>query len=68
MNVHDGTVMTRPDQILQSEITQGNTQKEFLYLLHLELDGGAHSVHLALKVVASVHQSGELTGFGQTGT
>lgn len=37
------------------------------YLLHLELDGGAHGVDLALEVVPGVHEGGELTGLGQTG-
>lgn len=37
------------------------------YLLHLELDGGAHGVHLALEVVTGVHEGGELTGLGKTG-
>lgn len=37
------------------------------YLLHLELDGGAHGVDLALEVVPRVHEGGELAGLGQTG-
>lgn len=37
------------------------------HLLHLELDGGAHGVDLALEVVPGVHEGGELTGLGQTG-
>ena len=37
------------------------------HLLHLELDGGAHGVDLALEVVPGVDEGGELTGLGQTG-
>lgn len=36
-------------------------------LLHLELDGGAHGVHLALEVVSRVDEGGELTRLGQAG-
>lgn len=37
------------------------------HLLHLELDGGAHGVDLALEVVPGVDEGGELTSLGQTG-
>ena len=42
------------------DVTNGHTQAE--NLLHLELDGGFHIVHLRLQVVHMSYHGGELSG------